>query len=45
MAEEVARLEAEKLAAEQAILEEQELKLRQKEARDARYAARKLRRR
>ena len=45
VAEELARLEAERLAAEEAIRAEEELKIKQKEARDARYAARKLRRR
>lgn len=43
--EEETRLLAEIAAAEAAVLAEQELKLKQKEARDARYAARKLRRR
>ncbi|GAB0119240.1 DUF6481 family protein [Acidisoma sp. 7E03] len=44
-AEELARIEAELEAAEQARLAEIELKAKQKAARDARYAARKLRRR
>ena len=44
-AEEEARLEAELAAAEAAELAEQELKAKQKASRDARYAARKARRR
>ncbi len=45
MADEEARILAEEAAAEEARLAELELKAKQKAARDARYAARKLRRR